>query len=1066
VEGYEILGELGRGGMGVVYKARQTGLNRLVALKMVLAGAHAGPEQLARFQTEAEAVATLQHPHIVQIYEVGKHAGLPYFSLEFVDGGSLAQKLDGKPLPPAQAARYAELLAAAMHCAHQHGIVHRDLKPANVLLTADGGPKITDFGLAKRLEGDSKQTRSGTLMGTPSYMAPEQARGETHAIGPLSDVYALGAILYELLTGRPPFQGATLLDTLEQVRSQEPVPPARLQPKVSRDLETICLKCLQKEPRKRYASAEALADDLHRCLAGLPIQARPVGAMERAWRWCRRNPRTAALATAVVALVVSLGAMSAAVAARAAREKQTTDEVRRLARDRLRQATEAITAGDHRRALDFLKWSDPLLAGRAALSGERSGLDRLRAQVAAYAGFKTQLDDARFRGLIGSRDRPREAQNSCRRLLELYDQIEHRTGDARFGLPPLAPGTLRLFREDVFETFLVAALVEWELASGADDPAARADAARRGIAWLDRAEQLLPPTKALYARRSDFWEKLGDREAARADARRAEAIEPTSAVDHYWHGYADRVRGESALSSGSPKEAQGHFREASAEYASALRARPEHFWAYFEWATCHFKVGDLHDALVGFTACTYLKPDVPWPYHNRATIHRLLKQYDQAIEDETAALARDERYAEAYYGRGLDHLMKGRKDQALEDFGQSIRFDPGSPAAFFQRAEIYRALKRLGEAARDYDRVIDLDPKHAAAYFARAAIRFARGEAAPARDDYTAVIRLRPGLAEPYRNRGIAHLRLGDYEAALSDARQFARLQPTNPEAHYRVGFVHMGRRQYERALQAFQKSIQADPNYVQAYLARAQIYHRQQKFSEALTDLDHVLTRLAPGKAGILNDRADLYRAMGRLEDAAADYRLSLAAEPKQADAYIGLARVLASEGKPEQAADCYDRMVAADPGSARVYLRRAEVRRDRGQFREALADCDEAARREPGSVLPGLVRAGIEAARGEHRRAVGEADRLLSRAAAGDRPARYAAACVWSLASQGAERSTDPAQAEGYADRAATLLSEALETGHHDLNYQERNRLPDDPALAPIRHHPRVRELLPPGS
>jgi WD40 repeat protein len=307
---YELLDELGRGGMGVVYRARQGKLNRLVALKMILAGEYAGERDVARFRTEAEAVARLQHPNIVQIFEVGEHDGHPYFSLEFVDGGSLAQKLDGTPLPPQQAARLVETLARAMHAAHQAGVVHRDLKPANVLLTADGTPKITDFGLAKKVGGEPGAstpgglTGSNAIMGTPSYMAPEQAGGDSKKVGPVADVYALGAILYELLTGRPPFKASTPLDTVLQVVSDEPVPPRRLQPKTPRDLETICLKCLQKAPGRRYASAGALADDLRRFQAGEPIAARPIGRVERAAKWVRRNPMVAALAFAVVAALL------------------------------------------------------------------------------------------------------------------------------------------------------------------------------------------------------------------------------------------------------------------------------------------------------------------------------------------------------------------------------------------------------------------------------------------------------------------------------------------------------------------------------------------------------------------------------------------------------------------------------------------------------------------------------------------------------------------------------------------------------------------------------------------
>jgi serine/threonine-protein kinase len=274
VPGYEVLAELGRGGMGVVYRARQVGLNRPVALKMVLAGGHASAGELARFRTEAEAIAQLQHPNIVQVYEVGEQHGLPYFSLEFCGGGGLAARLDGTPCEPRRAAALVETLARAVQAAHARQIVHRDLKPANVLLADDGTPKITDFGLAKRLDSGAGQTASGAILGTPSYMAPEQAGGEGRHIGPAADVYALGAILYELLTGRPPFRAETPMDTLLQVLESQPAPPRLLNPKVERDLEAICLKCLAKAPQRRYASAEALAADLDRYLAGAPVQAR------------------------------------------------------------------------------------------------------------------------------------------------------------------------------------------------------------------------------------------------------------------------------------------------------------------------------------------------------------------------------------------------------------------------------------------------------------------------------------------------------------------------------------------------------------------------------------------------------------------------------------------------------------------------------------------------------------------------------------------------------------------------------------------------------------------------
>jgi serine/threonine-protein kinase len=329
VAGYEVLGVLGHGGMGVVYKARHLRLNRLVALKMVLAGAHADPQQLARLHLEAEALADLQHPNIVAVYEVGEHDHCPYLALEFVDGGSLDKKLDRQPQPPLAAAELVETLARAMHCAHQRGIVHRDLKPANVLLTSTGVPKITDFGLAKRLEAPG-QTQSGAVMGTPSYMAPEQAAGKTREAGPLADVYALGAILYEMLTGQPPFQADTLVKTIEQVVSDEPVAPSRVRERVPRDLETICLKCLQKEPKKRYASAAELAEDLRRFRADEPITARPVSRAERTRKWIKRRPAQAALVllSGLVALGLVVGVLWHNVSLRAERDRAEANRAR------------------------------------------------------------------------------------------------------------------------------------------------------------------------------------------------------------------------------------------------------------------------------------------------------------------------------------------------------------------------------------------------------------------------------------------------------------------------------------------------------------------------------------------------------------------------------------------------------------------------------------------------------------------------------------------------------------------------------------------------------------------
>lgn len=403
IPGYDILGELGRGGMGVVYQARQIHLNRIVALKMILTGSHAGSTQLLRFRTEAEAVARLQHPNIIQIHEIGEQNGLPWFSLEYCQGGALSTKLDGAPLMPEQAARVVQQLAKAMHAAHQAHVIHRDLKPANVLIAGDGTLKITDFGLAKKLD-DAGQTRSGEVLGTPSYMAPEQAKGDPGQIGVRTDVYALGAILYECLTGRPPFRGTSAMDTVMLVLNVDPVSPVRLQSGISRDLETICLKCLEKDPAQRYESAEALADDLQRYQEGAPIKARPVGPLERSWRWCKRNS-----ALAVLMLLVMLSLLTGAGVSTyfffQAKEEARAQRTQRNIADRAAARSKAFAADNLRKVESEKKARQEL---QRQIEEKEKALNR--AEFIAYA---SRVDAARQRARRGQLAEARDILRLC-----------------------------------------------------------------------------------------------------------------------------------------------------------------------------------------------------------------------------------------------------------------------------------------------------------------------------------------------------------------------------------------------------------------------------------------------------------------------------------------------------------------------------------------------------------------------------------------------------------------------------------------------------------------------------
>ncbi|HEV3258953.1 MAG TPA: protein kinase, partial [Gemmataceae bacterium] len=542
------------------------------------AGAYAAPQERARFQREAEAVAGLRHANIVQVYDVGDHDGRPYFTMEFVEGGSLRQKLAGTPQPARQAAELTATLAEAVQVAHQGGIVHRDLNPANVLLTPDGIPKISDFGLARRLEGGAALTQSGAAVGTPSYMAPEQAAGKLHVIGPAVDVYALGAILYELLTGRPPFRAETAAETAQQVIYQEPASPSQLNAKVPRDLETICLKCLHKEPERRYASAVALADDLRRFLEERPIQARPLSWGERLWRWGRRKPAVAALMAMALALV------GLAVGGGLLLERQQAERREETARQEGR-AWQAVDAALKQAA--ELQQKDRWLEARAALRGApsllgTSGPADLRervSQAGADAEMGAELEDLRLRLLEGRKSHDAVAPTGA----QLYAEAFRKYGIPLATLEPAEAASL--IRNSAIRETLLAFLHDWLLnwAWGADrtklmlvadraddnewrrglrEAAAANDARKLKQLLTERAAPIQPPM-VLAALSADLIRGAGEQEV-RALLRQAQQLHPEDFWINFQLGYF--------LQDERPQEAVGYFRAAVASHPNSSQA--------------------------------------------------------------------------------------------------------------------------------------------------------------------------------------------------------------------------------------------------------------------------------------------------------------------------------------------------------------------------------------------------------------------------------------------------------------------------------------------------------------
>jgi serine/threonine-protein kinase len=734
--GYEVEAVIGRGGMGIVYRASDLRLHRLVAVKMLLAGAFAGTEEHERFLREAEALAGLRHANIVQIYGVGDHCGRPYFTMEYVEGGSLAQRIAGTPQPARQAAALLATLAEAVGVAHQGGIVHRDLKPGNILLapavgeetlegtqppSSYGTPKIADFGLARHFDGGPALTLSGARLGTPSYMAPEQVLGEAQTIGPAADIYALGAILYEMLTGRPPFRSETATETERQVLTEEPVPPSRLNAKVPRDLETICLTCLHKNPQRRYATAAALADDLHRFQQRKPIAARPVGLLERTGKWVRRHPTVSALLATSLLMTAALLSMSWWLVAQQAHERDAVEadlkEVAQLQEQaRWREAGAALDRADAR-------------FGGVGSNDLRQRLGQARRDL----GLVMRLDDIRLRRvtrgeLVFYKGQANQAYVDAFReagLGTIQDDPAHVA--ARVKASAVRPA-------------LAAALDDWAVCSDKDHRDWLLDVARQAnpdaSGWRDR---ILDP-------------KTWDDPVALADLARTVPAEgpPVSlllalaerlkAVGGDWEPLLRRVQKEypadfwanlvlgNAVLQRQPWEAGGFYRaaltsrpgdavgycavgdalrlqnllaDAADYYQKAIQRDTQYARAHSNLGLVLQERGRMDEAMDCYQRAVELDPDYAWPQHNLANALRLKGRLDEAHEHSQKALQLDPGNIEARKCLINILIHKGRAQEALDDWRKVLQADnPTDPEAWYGYAELYLFLGHEEEYRR------------------------------------------------------------------------------------------------------------------------------------------------------------------------------------------------------------------------------------------------------------------------------------------------------------------------------------------------------------------------------
>lgn len=769
LSGYEVQEELGRGGMGVVYRAWDRRLNRPVALKLLLAGAYAGPEERERFRREAEAEAGLRHPNIVQVYDVGELDGRPYFTMEFVEGGSLAQRLATAPLSAGQAARLVASLAEAVQAAHDHGIIHRDIKPANVLLIPDGTPKVTDFGLARRLEDGPGLTHSGATLGTPSYMAPEQTRGGTQAVGTAADVYALGAILYETLTGRTPFRADTAAETIRQVVEQEPPPPSRQGAKVPRDLEVICLKCLHKDPQRRYASAAALAEDLRRFGRGEPITAHPMGALEWSARWLRR--RRVQVGVFFLGSLLGIGLFAVGLWLWSEHDAGIRRELDRAQREkrmvaradviRLKRATLAegrFNPAAERRFRNARADQDYESALRnAGLGTVGDDPETVAARIAASAArwpLVAVLDDWAVCAADGRRQAwilgvARSADPDAWR-----DRVrDPATWNDRTALAGLA----RTASVAGQPASVLSALGERLRDIGGD-----------GTAFLARTHQEHP---------DDFWaamtlaralQECADPEAAIAPYRRALELRGDSAAVYSNLGLIPHVRRD--------------WREAYERNEKALAIDRDFAPAHNNLGLALKGEGKWDEAIHHFREAVRLDPELAPAHYNLAEIRAYQAGLDEALSHYGQALRIDPAFALAEYMLGVALAGEGRLDEAVDRNRRAVQND---------RADAKAHDKIFGHAATEglihYHRTLELDPQLS---LSRNNLGLSPRDADrlnQAVGHYEKALRLDAGLLRAHASLGQALLALGRFGDAEAATRRCLDRMPRDDALHANV---------------------------------------------------------------------------------------------------------------------------------------------------------------------------------------------------------------------------------------------------------------------------------------